>query len=154
LAAYFFDSSALAKCYINEVGSAWVRSVTAPAARHDIHVLQIAEVEVTSAIVRRRKGGTLMPAAVAGALLQFQYDIGNEFLVLELNDRVLASALSLVEKHELRAYDAVQLAAAVELNTVRAAAKLSPATVVSADLELNAAALAEGLAVEDPNAHP
>ncbi len=47
MAAYFFDSSALAKCYINEVGSVWARGVVAPASGNDIHVLRIAEIEVT-----------------------------------------------------------------------------------------------------------
>jgi hypothetical protein len=48
----------------------------------------------------------------------------------------------------------VQLAAAVELNRVCTSGGLLPATVVSADLDLNSAAQAEGLAVEDPNNHP
>ena len=53
-----------------------------------------------------------------------------------------------------RAYDAVQLAAAVELNTQRVAAGTGVLTLVSADQELNAAATADGLLVEDPNMHP
>jgi hypothetical protein len=66
------------------------------------------------------------------------------------------SAIALVETHELRAYDGVQLAAAVELNRVCTSGGLLPATVVSADLDLdlNSAAQAGGLAVEDPNSHP
>jgi hypothetical protein len=36
----------------------------------------------------------------------------------------------------------------------RQASKLTPLTLLSADGELNAAATAEGLAVDDPNAHP
>lgn len=55
---------------------------------------------------------------------------------------------------EIRAYDAVQFAGAMELNQARVAAALSPIILVSADLELNSAARAEGLVVEDPNLHP
>ena len=154
MAAYFFDSSALAKRYINEDGSSWVCGIVAPAAGNDIHVLQIAEVEVTSAIVRRRKSGTLSPAAAAAALPQLRHELANDYLILDVTDRLLASAVSLVHAHELRAYDAVQLAGAVELNQVRISGRLTPVTVVSADLDLNAAAQAEGLAVEDPNTHP
>jgi hypothetical protein len=40
------------------------------------------------------------------------------------------------------------------LNRERKNAGLSTVTLVAADAELNAAALAEGLLVEDPNLHP
>jgi predicted nucleic acid-binding protein len=154
LAAYYFDSSALTKCYIKEVGSAWVRGIAAPASGNDLHVLQIAEVEVTSAIVRSRKAGSLSPTAASAALTQLQHDLAKDYIVLDITDRLLVSAISLVQIHELRAYDAVQLAGVVELNGIRTLAGLAPATIVSADAELNAAARAEGVAVEGPNNHP
>jgi uncharacterized protein len=59
-----------------------------------------------------------------------------------------------VQTHNLRAYDAVQLAAVLEVNDDRVAVGLSSVTLISADTALNAAAAAEGLAVDDPNAHP
>jgi predicted nucleic acid-binding protein len=62
--------------------------------------------------------------------------------------------MSLATKHALRGYDAVQLAAALEANDERIANELTPLTLVSADDELNTAAQAEGLTVENPNAYP
>ena len=62
--------------------------------------------------------------------------------------------MDLAEAHGLRAYDSVQLAAALELNRLRVAAGMGGIILVSADLELNAAATASGLAVDDPNLHP
>jgi hypothetical protein len=59
----------------------------------------------------------------------------------------------LAETHGLRGYDAMQLATALEVNTLRIVSGLPPLTLVSADVELNAAAIAEGLTVEDPNAY-
>jgi hypothetical protein len=56
--------------------------------------------------------------------------------------------------HGVVAYDAVQLAAALELKKARDTVGLSPLLLVSADLELNTAAAAEGILVEDPNKHP
>jgi uncharacterized protein len=56
--------------------------------------------------------------------------------------------------HGLRAYDAVQLAAALEVNRSHQTGGSGPVTLVSAADALNAAATAEGLTVEDPNAHP
>ena len=152
--AFFFDSSALGKCYINEVGSVWARAILAPASGNDIHVLRIAEVEVASAIIRRQRGGAISASAAASALGQLQHDLATEIILLELSSQLFTSAVSLVHKHGLRAYDAVQLAGAVDLSRVRAAANLPPLSIVSADLELNAAAQVEGIAVEDPNNHP
>ena len=80
------------------------------------------------------------------------YKIG-DYIVLDVSDPILTAAVSLVETHGVRAYDGVQLAAAIHLNRVRTSGGLSAVTVVSSDHELNAAAHAEALAVEDPNSH-
>jgi predicted nucleic acid-binding protein len=62
---------------------------------------------------------------------------------------VVRHAAQLADRHVLRAYDAVQLAAALEVQL-----SVPGLVLLSADGELNAAAAAEGLAVEDPNTHP
>jgi hypothetical protein len=58
--------------------------------------------------------------------------------------------MDLADAYASRWYDAVQLAAALQANLRRR----TPITFVSADSALNAAAMAEGLPVDDPNAHP
>jgi uncharacterized protein len=75
-------------------------------------------------------------------------------VAVEITAPLLTDAMRLVEAHGLRAYDAVQLAAAVELNGRWLAAGMGSITLVSADQQLNNAAVAEGLLVEDPNLHP
>jgi len=67
-----------------------------------------------------------------------------------LTEEIIEEAATLAKKHGLRAYNAVQLAAA--LDTSRIISQIE-STQLSADLELNAAAAAEGLATEDPNTH-
>jgi hypothetical protein len=62
--------------------------------------------------------------------------------------------MRMARNHGLRAYDAVQLAAMIEVNRLYQTAKLGPVTMLSSDHDLNAAAHAEGLTVEDPNLHP
>jgi len=62
--------------------------------------------------------------------------------------------MALAEAHGLRGYDAVQLAAALELNMLYKAGGLPPILFISADTQLNAAAITEGLLVDDPNTHP
>jgi predicted nucleic acid-binding protein len=154
VAAFFFDSSALVKAYVQETGTAWVRSLLAPAAGHEVHVTRITEVEVTAAVVRRHKAGTISAADTAAVLGQLPVDLANHFIVLNVSDQVLATAVTLVKIHELRAYDAVQLATAVTLNQHRSKAGLPAADFVSADIDLNTAALVEGFSLDDPNAHP
>jgi hypothetical protein len=48
----------------------------------------------------------------------------------------------------------MQLAVALRTNARRLAKGASAITLVSADVTLNAAAVAEGLAVDNPNNHP
>jgi hypothetical protein len=54
----------------------------------------------------------------------------------------------------LRAYDAVQLSTALDIQRDHQQAALAPVTPVSADRDLNVAAVDEGMAVDDPNTHP
>jgi predicted nucleic acid-binding protein len=154
VATYLFDSSAIVKRYINEIGSGWVIGLTDPTTGNHIHVARVTGVEVISAITRQGRSGSLSPAGVATALTDFRYDFTNQYEMVEITPRLLTSAMNLAEAHALRGYDAVQLAAAVHLNARRLARRKSPLTFVSADADLNAAALAEGLAVDDPNNYP
>ena len=62
--------------------------------------------------------------------------------------------MKLANSYELRAYDAVQLAVAIEVNRIYQTKGSGPVILVSSDRDLNAAATAEGLAVEDPTTHP
>jgi predicted nucleic acid-binding protein len=149
---YFFDTSGIVKRYIHETGTAWVQSAADPAAGNLVYLASLAAVEVTSAVTRRQDALT---APVAAAVLaQFRKDMALEYRILEITAAVLSSAVTLAESHALRAYDAVQLAAAAELNSQRLANGLTPLILVSADRELNAAASLIGLGVADPNLHP
>jgi predicted nucleic acid-binding protein len=152
--AFVLDTSAVVKRYIQETGTAWVRSLADPAALNLIYVVRITEVEVTSAVIRRQRGGHVSPPDATATLQQFRRDLVHDYRMIEVTPSLLATARLLVERNGLRAYDAVQLAAAVSLNARRIAARTGTATLVSADQELNAAALNEGVAVEDPNQRP
>jgi uncharacterized protein len=154
VAFFFFDSSAIVKRYIWETGTAWVQAVTDPASANRIHLARISAVEVTSAVIRRQRGGTLSASLASSILDQFRQDSALDYRILEITPTLVSDAGRLVEIHGLRAYDAVQLAAALGLNSRRLALGMSTVTLVSADQELNAAAVASGLMVEDPNLHP
>jgi uncharacterized protein len=153
VACYFFDSSALIKRYVNEAGTIWVTSLIDPAAGHEIFLARISGVEVLSAIKRRERIGTTSPQDAQTAILNFRNEFAVFFTVLEITALLISEAMALAERHDLRGYDAVQLAAALEVNRRRTALGLSLGTLVSADQALNEAALAEHLAVGDPNQH-
>jgi predicted nucleic acid-binding protein len=87
-------------------------------------------------------------------LATFRQEFRSLFSRIDITDRVIQQAMTLAEVHTLRGYDAVQLAAALETHRHRLSLGLLPFTLISADVALNAAASAEGLQVDDPNAHP
>lgn len=157
MSVYFFDSSALVKRYISEVGSDWVQSLTDPAAANTIFIAQITGAEVVAAISRRL--ANISAADAANAIAAFRYDFANQYDPLEITDILIAQAMDLAESHRLRGYDAVQLAAALEINRRSLATGITvlgghTLVLVSSDDELNQAAITERLPVEDPRIHP
>lgn len=81
-------------------------------------------------------------------------DWQQQYQVAEVSASIADRAMSLVENHELRGYDAVHLAAAVALQEIRQAIESATLVFVSADEEQLQAAKTEGLEIENPNKHP
>jgi uncharacterized protein len=153
--AYFLDSSALVKRYVIETGTAWVRGITRHRPATVIYIAHITAVEVTCAVARRRKGTPPLATARASSILRrFRQHLAARYIVVELTPDLVDEAMRLGYAHSLRAYDAVQLAAALEVNRSHHADGFAPVTLISADQPLNHAANAEGLMVDDPNLHP
>lgn len=165
MAIYFFDSSGLVKRYVAETGTAWTQGLTDPSAGHGIYIAQITGVEVIAAINRRAGSNppSISKADAAKAIAEFRLDYDGQYNALEITDQAVVAAMTFAEKYVLRAYDAVQLAAAVAINSqlvaetaaLGIASPIRPVlTPISSDAELNTAATAEGLTVEDPNNYP
>lgn len=149
MAIYFLDTSAVVKRYVQEIGTAWVQSLTEPQASHSLFVARITLVETVAAVTRRSRGGGLSTHDAAMVLLDFRHDFTHQYRAVETSAGLVAHAAALAERHALRAYDSVQLASAL------AVWSLTPSLVlISADLELNTAAAAKGLLVDDPSTHP
>jgi len=152
-AAYFVDSSALVKRYVQETGTSWVRGITRRSPSTVIYIARITAVEVACAIARRRKGKTLTSPRASSILHRFRQHLAGRYTVAEVTAALLDDAMRLGIKHALRAYDAVQLAVALEVNRFHQAGGSDPVTLISADRDLNDAATAEGLIVDDPISH-
>lgn len=137
MAAYFFDSSAIVKRYLSEVGSAWVTNIAALVAGNEVYLARITFVEVISAVTRKSRGSGLSATGAMKAIADFRRDFANEYALIEQTSTVVERAADLAEAHALRAYDAVQLAAALEIDANVKAAGASMITLVSADGALN-----------------
>jgi predicted nucleic acid-binding protein len=150
--AYFLDSSALVKCYIAEIGSVWTRAIVDDEG-NVVYVASLARVETISAVTRRFRRGEITQAEFDVSCNESKLDMATQYEVVGLSDRMIGEAAALAQKQGLRAYDAVQLAAALDTSRIVAQVEATPLTLVSADLELNMATAAEGLQIEDPNTH-
>ncbi len=151
---YFFDSSAIVKNYVQELGTNWVKSILNTVKSNVIYVVSITEVEVVSAFARRLKGKTLSVNDASLASTQFKYDFANDFRIIETESSLLKNAVNIAEKHTLRGYYAVQLSAALEISKQITSLQIGFITFVSADNELNIAAKNKGLNIENPNNYP
>ena len=75
MAAYFVDSRALVKRYVQEDGTGWVRRLTRRNAHVPIYLAHITSVEVTAAAACRRKNRTLTPAKASSIPHRFRQHV-------------------------------------------------------------------------------
>lgn len=147
MSIHYLDASALAKLYINEPGTDLMRSLADPAAGHQFAILALAEVEFRSAVRRRQRAGDFSAGMAERLLRSFAADLRTAAFQRRLvNDAVLGLAASVVDRHPLKANDALQLAGCLMLRMVSDTAPV----FVCSDLRLLQAAQAEGLAILDP----
>lgn len=138
---------------MSERGTVWIETLCDAASDNTIYIVRISAAEIVAALFRQARTGSLASADAESQTAQFKADLPYDYAVVEVTESLVDIAMTLAERHGLRGYDAVQLAAALELHTVLVASDLSVLTFVSADTELNRAATAEGLLVDDPSAH-
>ncbi|RRR77052.1 MAG: PIN domain-containing protein [Candidatus Viridilinea halotolerans] len=154
MSAFYFDTSALAKRYLTEPGSAWVTDITNPDNGHAITVALLTRVEAAAAIAARQRAGTITLVERDAIIALLLHHFATEYLVISLSDAIVERAVQLTQQHRLRGYDAVQLAVALDANTTAVAIDLSPLTFVAADEVLLVAAHKEGLNTTNPNLYP
>ncbi len=124
-----------------------------PGQRNELFVAAVTPVEVVAALYRRVRSGTLAVVRAAEGVRNLRQDLARTYRVVELDRGVVETALAMAERHTLRGYDCVQLASVLSAGELRRAEGQSSITLVCADVELLGAALAEGVAVENPNDH-
>ena len=135
----YLDTSALVKLYIEEERSQAVaehveRAVTTATA-------YVSYAEARAAFARRRRANTLSSTELSRIVRELDHD-WSTYTFVEIGERVVRRAGSLCERHALRGYDAVQLAAALDVR--RAGGDVEFACF---DAHLNRAARREGLRI-------
>lgn len=110
-------------------------------------------VEVISASSRRVREGTLTLQDFVSARDMFRSDCLDDYQVMPPSLAIVEQACALLEQYPLRAYDATHLATAISAQEFLTGKEVSPVTFLSADDDLNDAAKAEELTVDNPNRH-
>ena len=146
---YFFDSSALAKLYQTETGSAKVEAVFREADR-TILISRLTAVEINSVFARRVRMGDLTAADATSLRHHFLNDVATgTFQVVAITDQHFSEAERLLIQYaatnSLRTLDALQLAVALDLHQ-----RGSLNSVLAADNTLIEVAVTEGLPVTNP----
>jgi predicted nucleic acid-binding protein len=151
---YYFDSSAIVKRYIVEVGTGWVIATAGANAGNDILVSLLARVEVPAAVFKRQREGSITAADAATAVADLVNDFSTQYQPIAVTGQLVERAAILAERYGLRGYDAVQLATAMEASEIRNSLGLPKLVFVSADDSLNKSAQSEAIPTDNPNHHP
>ncbi|MDP2321108.1 MAG: type II toxin-antitoxin system VapC family toxin [Acidobacteriota bacterium] len=114
----YLDTSSLVKLYVAEAGSESVRRLVDDA--DIVATAAIAYPEARAALARRRREGDLPARAFASAKRALDDD-WPRYLAVDVTSAVCREAGALAERHALRGYDSVHLAAFLHL--ARAAGK-------------------------------
>jgi predicted nucleic acid-binding protein len=147
LALYYLETSALVKLYVREPGTERLLSIAARSSANSLVILSLSQVEFRSAVRRRERNGEI-PAVVANQLLDlFKRHAESRLVRQAVTDYLIDLASALVDRHGLRAFDAIQLAGYLALKTSVGA---ETPIFVCADHGLLSAAELEGVPILDP----
>lgn len=136
----FLDTSALVKRYAYESDSDLVRDLKAT-----VVISELTRVEVHAALWRKHRVGGFSAQDARDLCRQFSIDFAfwvspQDTQVIKASTDILYTAADLVARHPLRAYDAVQLASALEVLHV-----VGECSFGCFDRQLSTAAAIEGL---------
>ena len=151
---WYLDSSALVKHHVEETGSSWINATLFEPLDNLLLSSRVTIIEVRSALARRKREASISLQNHADALAAFHADCVNRYRFVELESPIIELASELLDRYPLRAYDAIQLASALQAGPVLTAAGFSRPRFVSADERLLAVAQSEGLRTDNPNRHP
>ena len=108
----YVDASALVTLYVEEPGSEAV--ATGVQRAEAVVTVRVTYAEARAALARQRREGGLTVPAPRRAVRQLDDERGT-YNVVDVSDPVVRRAGALADRHALRGYDTVQLAAALDV---------------------------------------
>ena len=154
MAPFYLDTSALVKRYAEERGTVWVSHLTNPTVGNQLYTLRLTAAEMVAALYRKVRTGEVTLVEAQRAEGNFIADWQQQYQIVELTPSVVDRAMLLARRYGLRGYDAVHLAAVLELDAMFRSAGAAALTLISSDRDLLLAAVSEGTAVDDPTNYP
>jgi predicted nucleic acid-binding protein len=148
---YFFDTSALLKRYLNEVGSVYIRRLLGMADSLFYQTF-LTSLEVTSALYRQHRTRQLSAEDLSIFLKSYAAHSHEEYLLVPYSASVMDLSNRLIARHPIRALDAIQLASVLWLRDHLPGNAPAP-VFVSADDRLVRFSLQEHLHAENPEKH-
>jgi predicted nucleic acid-binding protein len=149
LSNYFVDTSALAKRYLVETGTNWIRDWTKASAGNVVIISEMTTIEMFSLLNRRVRENSISLQEMTRLQRAFLGHVNFEYLVVLSESPINILARNLVNKHPLRTLDAIQLASAIYARETLGESM----TFVCADNQLLQFASVEGFSVDNPNLH-
>lgn len=145
---WFADTSALIKRYVREHGSDWLQNELVT---HSIVISQLTPIELTAALGRRFRQGIISRFAFYQARRMFLLHLqADQYTLVDLEQPIVDEAMRLTFRQGHRAYDAVQLATAIETCKTMDRNRF---VFLTADAALEAVGRAEGLTTDNPLNH-
>jgi predicted nucleic acid-binding protein len=148
---FYFNSSALAKGYVQEKSSAIVEHALEQTKQEQWRVLMLGLLETISIFVRKRNSGVISAALFQSTLRTFKENFldNSQVFKVEATNALCVAAAPLIQEHSINATDAVVLRSALDIAAYER--KLSNELIlVTADQRLVTAAKTEGLKVINP----
>ncbi len=151
---YYLDTSALVKRYVFEVGSLWLLGLCELASGNVIATASITKVEAAAAFAVKHRQKQLSLRLYNRLLQRLNDDFTHEYQLLSVDADLVEVATKLTQRHTLRGYDAIQLAAAMTLQQRLIQTRLPALQFLASDADLMIAAQGEGLSIDNPELHP
>jgi predicted nucleic acid-binding protein len=151
MSAFYADTSVLLKQHVDEPGNAWFRQLVVS---QDVVIMttELSLVEVYSAFNRLVREGRLAGNSYEDLTTRLKRLFQSRYALIPTSTNVFKMACELLERHPLRAYDAMHLASAIFANQPFVTTGEPGLTFLSADHRLLAAATGEGFAIFNPAA--
>jgi len=145
---FLFDTSALAKRYVPEVGTPLINHLLNTVSKQRMFVLVLAFGELVSFLVRKKNSGQISRMSYLQALADSRSEM-TSMVIQSVSDDLVWKSLSLIEQYSINATDAIILRSALNIaDTLRVLGH--DLVLVTSDIRLANSAQSSKLVVWNP----